>query len=244
MPDVDPLRASFVDDIHGEVNKAVEMFARKYNLPLEISPDCTETLSDILQDASNLTTLITIDEYDRIARRFALRDDDKAASARDVLRSILGAVKDNAGKCRLFMTGVTPLVIREISGPANFITDVSFYPDLAMLCGLPSASVRSEVARIVSQRPELEGDPRAAEDLFEFMQDYFNGYRFVATEQTTLFNPQQCLRFFQFLVTPSTPIGNVLETIRIARRDGTYLLQRKGLLTGGIDVNSQVHDRM
>jgi hypothetical protein len=142
------------------------------------------------------------------------------------------------------MTGVTPLAIREISGPANFITDVSFHPDLATVCGLPPASVQAEVARIVSQRPELEGDPRAAEDLFQFMQDYFNGYRFVATEQTTLFIPQQCLKFFQFLVEPSIPIGNVLETIRSARRDGTYLLRKMGSLAGGIDVNSQVHHGM
>ena len=235
------MSSTFVDDIHRALNPQIDDFARKYGLSIGMDQSSSQSLASALR-ASAKPVLITIDEYDRIARRVALRDDDKAALARDILRSTLGTLKDNVSKCRLFMTGVTPLAIREISGPANFITDVSFDPDLATVCGLPPASVKTEITRIVGQRPELKGDPCAAEDLFQFMQDYFNGYRFVESEQTTLFNPQQCLKFFQFLVKPSTPIGNVLEDIRAARRDGTYLLRNRSAVEQGIDVNSQVHE--
>jgi hypothetical protein len=243
MPDVDPLCDSLVDDIHSQLNSDIDGFARKYELPISSTKWSPGSLSSALSASRKLRVLITIDEFDRVARRLAKHDGNKAASARDALRNILGAIKDNCGHCSLFMTGVTPVTIREIASPANFITDVSFYPCLATACGLPPADVKAEIARIVSQRPELEGDPCAAEDLFQFMQDYFNGYRFVQTEQTTIYNPQQCLSFFHFLAEPLTPIGNVLETIRAARRDGTYLLRTETAVTAGIDINSQVHGK-
>jgi hypothetical protein len=153
MPDVPPLSDQFVDDIHRALNPQINYFACKYGLSIGMDQSAPHSLANALR-ASTKPIIITIDEYDRIARRGALRNDDKAELARDVLRSILAVIKSNSGNCRLFMTGVTPLAIREISGPANFITDVSFHPRLATVCGLPPASVKAEVARIVSQRSE------------------------------------------------------------------------------------------
>ncbi len=196
-----------------------------FNLSLDKDEDCAANLEEFLRAAkrNDLKVFVTIDEYDCITRQLAHRDDADANAARSILKAITGIIKRSAGECRLFMTGVTLLAFNEISNSANFISDISMNPNLALVCGLSHDEVKGQLRLIHQHSPAVASDERFVDDLFGFLLTYCNGFRFVACEPQTVFNPQQCLHFFQYLL--KQDIKRVLDNVRAVSASGKSALQ-------------------
>ncbi len=206
------------------VSIAAANITYKFDLSLVKDEDCAENLEELVRAAKRkgLKVFVTIDEYDCVTRQLAHRADDDANAARSILKAITGVIKRHTGECRLFMTGVTLLAYNEISNSANMISDISMDPNLALVCGLSHDEVKEQL-RLIHQHSPVASDERFVDDMFGFLLTYCNGFRFVACEPETVFNPQQCLHFFQYLLRQN--IKRVLYNVRAVSASGKSALQ-------------------
>ena len=114
-----------------------------------------------------------------------------------VLRTFFKMVKSSTGGAmfdRVFITGVSPVVLSDITSGYNVAEDIFFEPEFGDLCGFR----QEEVAKILNDIATDcgLGEEKASEAL-EMMRTYYNGYNFVPRGQRVVYNPTLCLYFFK-----------------------------------------------
>ncbi|MEM7127212.1 MAG: AAA family ATPase [Chloroflexota bacterium] len=80
------------------------------------------------------------------------------------------------GLDRIFMTGVSPIVLNDVSSGANVFTDLSWQPDVNALCGFTADEVQMLVAQVVDECKLPAAD---ADRITHLLENYYNGSRFV-----------------------------------------------------------------
>ncbi len=78
---------------------------------------------------------------------------DGLVSGEGAIKALFKVVKDAAegrGLERVFITGVTPVVMADITSGYNVIKDVSRYPELDDLCGFHEAEIRETLEQITA----------------------------------------------------------------------------------------------
>ena len=247
-----------LDEIKNPLKDVITDFCEMNDLSL---PPARSTVAEYFGHALRAVNkkggrmLLTIDEYDRVARIAAQRQimGDEASALNGVLKGILGVLKDNQRGQRLLMTGISTLHYSELTFTANFIETLSQDPLLATATGFLREDIQAELERIFSgqflphdQLDRLLNDPRNGRPndsrierqqalvnvCLDFMEFYFNGYQFVP-DCLRVFNPTQCLRFFKTLT--SQPV-QCMERVWNPRQ----LDASKKLDTRFFDVHTQV----
>ena len=91
---------------------------------------------------------------------------------------------------KVFMTGVTPLCLADMTSGFNVAMNMSFRPRYSTLCGFTQSDVL-EALRLVCQ------DEKKAHDCLEELTYYANGYHFSRKPVESVFNPQTVLAYLQ-----------------------------------------------
>lgn len=203
----DAIRAS----LHRHLNAQIKNTALKYAawLKREVAIDANDALASF-QDLLGAITesgqrlYLLIDEYDNFANEVLVSRDqgeeryNELVSGEGAIKSLFKVIKDGAegrGLERVFMTGVTPVVMADITSGYNVIQDISLEMDFDDLCGFHE----EEIAGILEQISTVCGQSIAkAEEAFALMRTFYNGYNFCLSEEKGLvFNPTLALYFFQ-----------------------------------------------
>jgi len=193
--------------LHDYVNSRIEDFLVTYedhlSEPVKIEPDATNTLRHLLtrirRTPSKLCLLI--DEYDNFVNEIMVRDTATYKALFDVdgpMKEVFKSVKsgtEGQGLERVFVTGVSPLALNDLTSGFNNAIDVSHHPALATLCGFREDELRGVLERIAEER-SLEGSP---EDLLDVMRTWYNGYRFTEDSENLVYNPANALYFLEHL---------------------------------------------
>lgn len=147
---------------------------------------------------------LLIDEYDRFANRLL------ASGSEDVYTSIVkdtGFVRSffatlKAGTRtgavgRMFITGVTPLMLDDLASGFNIASHVSQDPALNTLAGFTRGEVERAVDEFLAAHPELAGLPGLSSrvELLDTLERYYNGYRFSTGATERVFNSDMVLYF-------------------------------------------------
>lgn len=112
-----------------------------------------------------------------------------AAETQGVLSTFFSVLKSQCGLgARVFVTGVTPLVLSEFTNGFNIATFLHTRPDFAEMYGFTEQDVRRGIDSI---RPKLS--PEQMERVFDFLQEQHNGYFFDDEQPRGLFNPHRIL---------------------------------------------------
>lgn len=124
---------------------------------------------------------LLIDEYDNFANEVMTASTTRYESlvhGEGVLRTIFKAVKDGTGGLgldRIFITGVTPVVMSDITSSFNIAENVYLRRAFNTLCGFTA----QEVARVLQSVIAACGQPRAAaEKALHMLNTFYDGYRF------------------------------------------------------------------
>ncbi|MCP4549417.1 MAG: AAA family ATPase, partial [bacterium] len=154
------------------------------------------------------------------------------------LKSLFKAVKAAAdmGLERVFITGVSPVAMSDVSSAYNVGENISDRPELNDLCGFREA----EVAAVTAQVVEACGLPAAeADKAMEMMRIFYDGYRFSTEAEERIHNStlaiyflkhfQRCCRY------PKEILDENLATDRIK-------LEYASSLPGGGRILTQVLD--
>ncbi|GAB6059141.1 AAA family ATPase [Desulfonatronum parangueonense] len=229
--------------LHDHVNIRIESFLKYYQdhgvHGVNIDPDnalsSLESLASSVQ-ASDRPLFLLIDEYDNFADEVmmsAQRDSQRRYEAlvfeEGPLRTLFKAVKSLAGQGlidRIFITGVSPVVMSDITSGFNIAENIYQRRQLNDLCGFRE----EEIARgmdIVAEACEL--DAAARKQALEMMRTWYNGYRFSPDDDGKLYNPTLALYFYKiFSLDCNYPREMLDDNLATDRSKLEYLAQLPG----------------
>ncbi|MCP3964517.1 MAG: AAA family ATPase [bacterium] len=155
----------------------------------------TSLLSAVSQTPYKLYLLI--DEYDNFVNEVMVRDPEtyhalfgKDGPYKQLFKSVKAAT-EGQGLERVFVTGVSPVALNDLTSGFNNATDVSLEPELAGLCGFDETEIR-DLLRPVAEERRL--GPEEVDRLLGVMRVWYNGYRFSSRGSGRLvYNPTNTL---------------------------------------------------
>ncbi len=209
----DEIRASFAV----QVKEAIYLFLSRYKaLGLAWQRVLRLLQKDENDTAALMTTLLNtiqehgqqlyllIDEYDHFGNR--LISDGKISTYRELVdasgfvRSFYAALKAFAGTntiARTLITGVSPIVLDDLSSGFNIITHISQDERFNALVGFTRPEVEHAVDLVLQHEPNLKSDPRFMDrnGLLSVLESYYDGYRFSKYAGERIYNSTLVLYF-------------------------------------------------
>jgi len=185
-----------IDDIeknlHQRLNVWISIFADNYrdylSSDIQIYPDALATFEALLAliNRSPYKLYLFIDEYDNFANEVMMGA--QGQNQKRYLDLVMGegmfktlfknvkAAGSGAGLDRVFITGVSPIVMNDVTSGANVNEDITWLPYFNDLCGFREEEIRSLVEQMVEQG-QLVG--AKVEEVLEQMRLFYNGSRFI-----------------------------------------------------------------
>lgn len=148
---------------------------------------------------------LLIDEYDNFANEVMispLHDKDRyeeLVQGEGTIKTLFKAVKSTAsgrGLDRVFITGVSPVVLSDMTSGYNVAKSISQRPEFNDLCGFTAEEVQATLAQIAARH----GLPAAQiDEAFALMRAFYNGYCFSPRNPALVYNPTLALYFWEAL---------------------------------------------
>lgn len=191
-------------DLHERMNIWISNFARKnadfLPGPVPITPHALGTFDNVLAaiSSSPYKLYLFIDEYDNFANEVMMGSQGQnqkryhdLVSGEGMFKTLFKNLKiagSGDGLDRLFMTGVSPIVMNDVTSGANVNEDVTWLPYFSDLCGFREDEVVSLVQNIVDEG-QLAGEK--VDEVLEQMRIFYNGSQFITHFSPSLNGQQQ-----------------------------------------------------
>ena len=212
--------------LHQHLNDCIRAFALRYRERLD-EPVVIHEENALSSWASALMAVsrtphrlyLLIDEYDNFANEVLMADLDGGRDRYEALlqgegalKTVFKAVKAAAGGLgldRVFITGVSPVVLSDLTSGYNVAETIYLEPKFDALCGF----TESEVATVLEQ---LAAEGAGAStwtpaDALNTMRTFYNGYRFSEDAETSVYNPTLTLYFLKALQDAGRPPARMLD---------------------------------
>jgi hypothetical protein len=196
--------------LYGHVNNRIMDFAQAYQLDIDINDEDAVSSFDALLRATreqNRLLYLFIDEYDNFANEVMaskVHHNDRYADlvyGEGLLKSLFKNVKAAAagnGLDRVFITGVSPVVMADISSGYNVADNIYRNPEFNDLCGFTDIEIQ-KILNQVNQECQQRGELVNIETAMKTMQQFYNGYCFNQHDFTSVYNPTLALYFLKNL---------------------------------------------
>ena len=195
------------------LNATMQQFVLKYRDHLPVSPQLHDT--DALVSFSNLTAAIRqtpyklyllIDEYDNFANEVMMSQIGRSPQRYEelvrgegLLKSVFKAIKTSAtgkGLDRVFITGVSPVVLADMSSGYNVAENIYRKCEFNDLCGFHENEIRLVLDEVAAH---CGLSSVQTEQAFGLMKDFYNGYCFSTHDKREVYNPTLALYFLKHL---------------------------------------------
>ena len=197
--------------LHDHVNSCIDEFLIYYEefLDREVRVDWQNAINSIrsLLSVVRMTPwpiYLLIDEYDNFANevmmgvRLEKKDLYEALVYEEgPLKTLFKVIKASTNESlfdRIFITGVSPVVMSDITSGYNIAENIYLDAELSDLCGLSEAEIRSAVGGIAEECGLSEQD---AENAVALMRTYYNGYLFASDANAPVYNPTLAIYFMK-----------------------------------------------
>ena len=199
---------AIAESLEEHVRTRAKVFASEYRELLDDPFDTdgkASTILDSLTSAIRRTPYklyLLIDEYDNFVNEVMVKDAEtyKALFEADgPYKELMKAVKnatEGQGLERVFVTGVSPVALNDLTSGFNTATDVSLKKSVAGLCGFYEEELRDLLTPVAAERRLSPGE---AERLLDVMRVWYNGYRFHERAGDLVYNPTNVLYFLKEL---------------------------------------------
>ncbi len=166
------------------------------------------------------TFYLMIDEYDNfgnnILAEYGKERYLEVTHGVGFLRNFFAVIKDGTleGKIdRLFVTGVSPLVLADVTSGFNIGTNISLFPALNAMTGFTRQEMETLVDYYIAEGG-LKAENR--DTCIEIMQDWYNGYQFSVEASERVYNSDMVLYFVnQYQMYGRIPPDILDENVRI-----------------------------
>ncbi|WGZ94197.1 MAG: AAA family ATPase [Candidatus Thiothrix putei] len=211
--DANKVAANLFDYLNGNIRKFSEDYKDLLPTPITIHADNAlasfQSLVAVVSQTPHKLYLL-IDEYDNFANEIMVSQhypnhDSRYAAllmGEGVLKSLFKNIKAAAaglGVDRVFITGVAPIVMSDMSSGYNVATNIYLEERFNTLCGFTEGEI-SQFVQGVTQACQLPA--MFADETLSLMRDFYNGYRFCPEpQQDGVYNPTLALYFLGHLQT-------------------------------------------
>jgi len=199
------------ETLHRYINTCIQNFAVKYQhwLPVNISIEHADAqasfqslLTAVQQTPYRLYLLI--DEYDNFANELMIGHRKESPSRYQTLLSGEGAVKalfkavksaaSGHGLERVFITGVSPVVLTDMSSGYNVAENIYLRHEFNDLCGF----LETEIVETLNQvAKECDLTEHQVQQALQLMRRFYNGYCFSQKSKELIYNPTLALYFIK-----------------------------------------------
>ena len=186
-----------------------------------------------------LPVYMLVDEYDNLANAVLAHHGEAAHHALThdgFYRSFFAALKtgtDTGALERLFVTGVSPLAMDDVTSGFNIGRNLSLSPELNAMLGFTEDEVRG-VLNIYHDAGEIGEHPDAA---LATMRQWYNGYRFAEEADEDVYNTDMVLYYIaESLGRAGPPLELIDDNVRVDYGKLRHLLTVGGRLNGNFDL--------
>ena len=185
---------------------------------------------------------VIIDEYDNFANTVLAYHGAEAyhsfTHGGGFYRNFFATLKSGAGRSgggleRLFITGVSPITLDDVTSGFNIGKNISLHPDFNEMVGFTEAEVR----RLVETYRDLGVFNQEVATAMGTMGQWYNGYRFARTADTDLYNSDMVLYYLDNSI-PNREVPEYLidTNVRIDYGKLRHLLVTGRQLNGNFDL--------
>jgi hypothetical protein len=153
---------------------------------------------------SGYAIYLLIDEYDNFANDVLMHDASDAQRYLDllqgegILKTLFKVLKASASEgiiSRVFITGVSPVVMSDMTSGYNVARNISLNPNFNELCGIRQVELNHLVKQVLDHC--AQGDIQK-KNVLTTMRQFYNGYRFCEEAgRALIYNPTLCFYFLQ-----------------------------------------------
>ena len=165
-------------------------------------PSIATKLTELFQYAGDhdIALYVLIDEYDNFANTVLAYHGAEAYHSfthgggfyRNFFATLKsGADRSGGGLERLFITGVSPITMDDVTSGFNIGTNISLEPDFNEMVGF----TETEVQRLVETYRERGVFNQDIDTAMRIMGEWYNGYRFAKAAETDLYNTDLVLYY-------------------------------------------------
>jgi hypothetical protein len=202
--------------LYQHINNCIRGFASDYEnmLPETIHIDSEQAMNSFF----NLLSVIRktghqlylfIDEYDNFANEMIANKQEEEYFSMTGLGGFmktlfkqLKSATEGLGLDRMYLTGVTPILLSDVTSGDNIRTDIHMLPDFCDLCGFTDTEINNLISKFADS---LETSPRYLKidiqsifpegkqswinDIYQLMKNLYDGYIFSTYADTRIYNP-------------------------------------------------------
>jgi len=184
------------ESFRGYLLRHTNAFIERYNLDIEKTDSPIDLLDAIFvyMKKKNLKFYLLIDEYDNFANKLLLnsRDDylnivsKKTALFKQFFTSLkAGTAGNNAPIRRMFITGVTPMTMYDVTSGFNIGKNISLDSRFHNMVGINNHELNNALV-------EFEIEDKVSKEL---LQEWYNGYLFSENSDESIYNTDMILYF-------------------------------------------------
>jgi hypothetical protein len=186
--------------IHEHINDRINAFLYRYQAhlthPVTVNPhNALSSLSGLLASVNQTPNqlYLFIDEYDNFANEVMMANKSHYGAllqGEGLLKTVFKNIKAAAsglGLDRVFITGVSPIVMSDMTSGYNVAKNIYLSAAFNALCGFSER----EVQQLLEQVMPLE----QVESVLVTMKTFYNGYRFTPESDQCVYNPTLTLYF-------------------------------------------------
>jgi hypothetical protein len=209
---VDPMGS--VDDIkqslHDHINACIDgfkLYYRDYSLPeIKINYDNAIMSIKSLISAVRMTPYpiyLLIDEYDNFANEVMMGslkrrgEYEELVYGNGLLKTLFKTIKASAKSSlfdHTFITGVSPVVMSDMTSGYNIAKNIYLYPEFNDLCGFTEKEIKTAVSKIADK---CEIKEEQSQEALDMMKIYYNGYSFSYSAKEHIYNPTLAIYFLE-----------------------------------------------
>ena len=198
--------------LYKHINSWIAGFTATYQrwLPtsIELSDDGNVSFHNLLNviRQTDYKLYLFIDEYDNFANEVMatqVREEQRYAElvyGEGLLKSLFKNIKIAAtgnGLDRVFITGVSPVVMADMSSGYNVATNIYRLPEFNDLCGFHDIEIQQILQQMAQHCQMSQTEQQAA---MTIMQQFYNGYCFDEDqEERRIYNPTLAMYFIDHL---------------------------------------------
>ena len=245
---LDTLRERFETYCHLIVRNALErnrdLFPQEHTERLLSLPSIDAKLNELFLYAGDhgIPLYVLIDEYDNFANTILAYHGAEAYQSfthgGGFYRNFFATLKDGAGHShggleRMFITGVSPITMDDVTSGFNIGKNISLHLEFNDLLGFTEEEVR-ELLEMYRDCGVFNQDVEAA---LEVMQEWYNGYRFAEEAEGVLYNTDMVLYFLDESTPNKKPPRELIDVnVRIDYGKLRHLLTVNRQLNGNFDL--------
>ena len=177
------------EDIKSYLNYIFKKYEKKYEITLDGTESLTVRFRQIIETAyekSGHRVAILIDEYDApLQHSWKTTYHDECTRVYKNVFAVLKSATDY--EKFIFITGITKFTQISLFSVLNNLTNISFLPEYATLCGITEKELEANFSSEVKMLGEVNG--WEYKEAHQRLKEYYDGYHFSRNKMTDIYNP-------------------------------------------------------